>query len=389
MIYLSHVGLINALGGTLPEISARLTSGDSGLTPQEGWLSNGKSTWVGEVTEALPEVPLHLAKHRTRNNALLMAALAQIRPQVDDAIARFGSDRVAVVMGTSTSGIHEGELAIAHQLAHGELPERYDYQQQELGDPSSFLANLLSLNGPAYTISTACSSSVRAIISGARLIEAGLADAALVGGADSLCRMAINGFDSLESVSYQRCRPFAQDRDGINIGESAGLILLTREPSKIALLGYGESSDAWHMSAPHPQGEGAERAMRMALTQAKMTPQQVGYINLHGTATPLNDSAESLAIHRVFGAETPCSSTKHLTGHTLGAAGVTEAILCWLLLERDLTLPVQDFSASAKDGTIADINLITRPQKLSKKAIISNSFAFGGNNACILLGDVG
>ncbi|WP_347253801.1 beta-ketoacyl-[acyl-carrier-protein] synthase family protein [Leminorella grimontii] len=389
MIYLSHVGLINALGGSLAEIGDRLTSGHSGLTQQEGWLLNGKSTWVGEVAEALPEIPPHLAKHRSRNNGLLMAALAQIRPRVDDAIARFGADRIAVVMGTSTSGIHEGELAIAHQLTHGKLPEHYDYQQQELGDPSSFLASLLSLNGPAYTISTACSSSVRAIISGARLIRAGLADAALVGGADSLCRMAINGFNSLESVSYQRCRPFAQGRDGINIGESAGLILLTREPSKVALLGYGESSDAWHMSAPHPQGEGAERAMRMALAQAKMTPQQVGYINLHGTATVLNDSAESLAVHRVFGPETPCSSTKHLTGHTLGAAGITEAILCFLLLDRDLPLPIQDFSLSAKDRALADINLITHPQKLSKKAVISNSFAFGGNNACVLLGEVG
>ncbi|MBP9642537.1 MAG: beta-ketoacyl-ACP synthase, partial [Budvicia sp.] len=208
------------------------------------------------------------------------------------------------------------------------------------------------------------------------------------GGADSLCRMAINGFDSLESISYQRCMPFAQQRDGINIGESAGLILLSREPAKVALLGSGESSDAWHMSAPHPEGIGAERAMRMALEQANFEPEQVGYINLHGTATPLNDVAEAQAVNRVFGAATPCSSTKHLTGHTLGAAGVTEAALSWLILDRDLTLPIQDFSVSVKDPTIADINLLTAPQKLAKKAIISNSFAFGGNNACLLLGEV-
>lgn len=254
MISISCAGLTNSLGSELNEISASLTSGRSGLAPKDGWLLNGKSTWIGAATCELPNVPPHLSRHSSRNNRLLMSALAQIRPQVDDAIARFGTHRVAVVMGTSTSGIHEGELAIAHQLEHGVLPEHYHYQQQELGDPSSFLAALLSLNGPAYTLSTACSSSARAIISGARLIQAGLADAALVGGADSLCRMAINGFDSLESVSYQRCRPFAKDRDGINIGESAGLILLTREPSRVALLGYGESSDSLAHVRPSPTG---------------------------------------------------------------------------------------------------------------------------------------
>ena len=388
MIYFSAVGLINALGSNVDEISRSLSSNRSGLTKQHGWLLHGKSTWIGKASAPLPQIPAKLAQHNSRNNRLLLAALTQIQPQVDIAIQQYGRERIAVIMGTSTSGIHEGELAIAQQLESGELPDHYAYQQQELGDPSQFLATYLQLNGPTYTLSTACSSSVRAIISGYRLIKAGLADAALVGGADSLCRMAINGFDSLESISYQRCMPFAQQRDGINIGESAGLILLSREPAKIALLGSGESSDAWHMSAPHPEGIGAERAMRMALEQANFEPEQVGYINLHGTATPLNDVAEAQAVNRVFGAATPCSSTKHLTGHTLGAAGVTEAALSWLILDRDLTLPIQDFSVSVKDPTIADINLLTAPQKLAKKAIISNSFAFGGNNACLLLGEV-
>ncbi|AWH88880.1 beta-ketoacyl-[acyl-carrier-protein] synthase family protein [Limnobaculum parvum] len=389
MIYFSAAGMTNALGHSLEQISENLAQGKSGLKPSTDWLLNQKPTWIGEVCAPLPEVPVELAQHNSRNNRLLMAALEQIRPQLDATIRQFGSARIAVVMGTSTSGIHEGELAIAHQLATGELPDSYYYQQQELGDPAQFLAALLKLNGPAYTISTACSSSVRAIISGYRLIKAGLADAALVGGADSLCRMAINGFNSLESISSQLCQPFAEGRNGINIGESAGLVLLTRQPGQIALLGMGESSDAWHMSAPHPEGVGAEKAMKMALTQAGMTPDQIGYINLHGTATPLNDAAESKAINRLFGHTTPCSSTKHLTGHTLGAAGITEAILSWLILTQDLNLPIQDFSMSVKDRTLADINLMTSPQKITNKTIISNSFAFGGNNACVLLGDVG
>lgn len=389
MIYFSAAGMVNALGHSLEQISDNLTQGKSGLKPSTDWLLNQKTTWVGEVCTQLPEIPAELAQHNSRNNRLLMAAVEQILPELNATISQFGSERIAVVMGTSTSGIHEGELAIAHQLANGQLPDSYYYQQQELGDPAQFLAALLSLNGPAYTISTACSSSVRAIISGYRLIKAGLADAALVGGADSLCRMAINGFNSLESISNQLCQPFAKDRNGINIGESAGLVLLTRHPARIALLGMGESSDAWHMSAPHPEGEGAEKAMRMALTQAGMAPEQIGYINLHGTATPLNDAAESKAVNRLFGNTTPCSSTKHLTGHTLGAAGITEAILSWLILTKDLNLPIQDFSTSAKDSTLANIYLVTSPQKITNKTIISNSFAFGGNNACVLLGDVG
>ncbi|WP_159566193.1 beta-ketoacyl-[acyl-carrier-protein] synthase family protein [Budvicia diplopodorum] len=387
MIYFSAVGLINALGSSAAEIAHNLTQGHSGLIERDNWLLHDKSTWVGEVNVLLPEIPPALACHNSRNNRLLLAALDSIRPQVDATVERYGRDRIAVIMGTSTAGIHEGELAIAHRLKTGELPKQYAYQQQELSDPSQFLSAYLDLDGPAYTISTACSSSVRAMISGYRLIRAGLADAALVGGADSLCQMTLNGFDSLESIAYRRCMPFAERRSGINIGEGAGLILLTRQAAKVALLGIGESSDAWHMSAPHPEGAGAELAMRMALRQAGLEPEQVGYINLHGTATPLNDTAEAQAVNRVFGSATPCSSTKHLTGHTLGAAGITEAALSWLILDRDLTLPVQDFSLSPKDPNIAEINLLTAPEKLMKKAIISNSFAFGGNNACVLVGE--
>jgi 3-oxoacyl-[acyl-carrier-protein] synthase I len=381
MIYISAFGMVNALGNSLEQIAAQLTSGHApGMQPREGWLQQGKTCWLGEVPGELPAVPAALAAHNTRNNQLLLAALAQIRPAVDAAIARFGRERVAVVLGTSTSGVDEGD----RQVDRG-LPG-YDYRMQELGDPSRFLAHYLELDGPAYTISTACSSSARALISGQRLIEAGLVDVALVGGADSLSRMPINGFASLDSLSERQCAPFSAERDGISIGEAGALLLLTREPQSLALLGAGESSDAWHMSAPHPEGIGAEQAMKMALKQAQLQPQDIGYINLHGTATPLNDQVESGVVHRLFGDSVPCSSTKHLTGHTLGAAGATEAALAALIVQQNLALPAQDFSATTLDSTLPVCGLLTLPQPLARPIIASNSFAFGGNNTCLIVG---
>ena len=381
MIYISTFGMVNALGSSLEQIAAQLASGHApGMQPREGWLQQGKTCWLGEVPGELPSVPNALAAHNTRNNQLLLAALAQIRPAVDAAIARFGRERVAVVLGTSTSGVDEGDRQV-----DGGLPG-YDYRMQELGDPSRFLAHYLELDGPAYTISTACSSSARALISGQRLIEAGLVDVALVGGADSLSRMPINGFASLDSLSERQCAPFSAERDGISIGEAGALLLLTREPQPLALLGAGESSDAWHMSAPHPEGIGAEQAMKMALKQAELQPQDIGYINLHGTATPLNDQVESGVVHRLFGDSVPCSSTKHLTGHTLGAAGATEAALAALIVQQNLALPAQDFSATTLDSTLPVCGLLTLPQPLARPIIASNSFAFGGNNTCLIVG---
>ncbi|MDI9224129.1 beta-ketoacyl-[acyl-carrier-protein] synthase family protein [Pantoea sp. EA-12] len=381
MMYISAFGMVNALGNSLAEIATQLTLGCApGMQPREGWLQHGKGCWLGEVQGTLPAIPVELAAHNTRNNQLLLAALEQMRPAVEVAIAQFGRERVAIVLGTSTSGVDEGD----RQRDAG-LPG-YDYRMQELGDPSRFLAHYLNLDGPAYTISTACSSSARALISGQRLIDAGLADVALVGGADSLSRMPINGFASLDSLSEHHCAPFSAERDGISIGEAAALLLLTREPQPLALLGAGESSDAWHMSAPHPEGVGAERAMQMALQQAGLQPQDIGYINLHGTATPLNDQVEAGVIHRLFGDRVPCSSTKHLTGHTLGAAGATEAALAALILQYNLPLPAQDFSATTLDSSLPACGLLTSPQPLVRPIIASNSFAFGGNNTCLIVG---
>ncbi|EKZ5284278.1 beta-ketoacyl-[acyl-carrier-protein] synthase family protein [Klebsiella aerogenes] len=388
MIYISAVGMINALGRDNDEIAANLARGIApGMRPREGWLQGHPQAVFAGVDGELPAIPDTLSAHRSRNNQLLLAALAQIQPQVDRAIAQYGRERVAVVLGTSTSGLDEGDAHVTLTLG-GKESAAWQYPQQELGDPSRFLSHWLALDGPAFTLSTACSSSARAIISGRRLIEAGLADVAIVGGADTLSRMPINGFHSLESLSTTQCQPFARDRNGITIGEGAALMLLTREPQPVALLGIGESSDAWHISAPHPEGEGAIRAIQQALGDAGIAPEQVGYINLHGTATPLNDRIESHVINALFGVRVPCSSTKHLTGHTLGAAGITEAAIGMLILQRNLPLPAQDFSQSPLDATLPPFGLIEHPQPLPRPIILSNSFAFGGNNASILLGSI-
>ncbi len=380
--YIQAVGLINALGNDAPQVVAALRQ--PALQPLREHaqpLHDGRRVMVGAVQGDLPPIPSELGVHDSRNNRLLLAALTQIRECVEQWRAKVGSERIAIVLGTSTSGIDEGIQTLAAET----VPEGYHYCQQELGSPALFLADYLGVSGPAYTLSTACSSSARAFISAQRLLAADMADVVLVGGADTLCGLTLNGFYSLESLAAAICTPFARERDGINIGEAAALCLLTREPGPVALLGAGESSDAYHVSAPHPEGIGAEAAMRMALEQGGLQPGQVGYINLHGTGTRLNDEMEAKAVHRLFGDKVPCSSTKALTGHTLGAAGATEAALAWLLLTEDLPLPHQRYAASERDESLAPIDLLLAPQPLDRRVVLSNSFAFGGNNVSLLL----
>ena len=386
--FITAYGLISALGegvdASAEALLAWQAKGSTPLTRHNQALLDGRLTPVGRAEGELPAIPAALAPYASRNNQLLLAALAQIRPALGEALATFGPARVGLVLGTSTAGIGEAELAVAAARRGEAVPLVFDYRQQELGSPSEFLARHLGLEGPAYTLSTACSSSARAFISGQRMLAAGLVDAVLVGGADSLCGLTLNGFDSLESLSGTLCQPFDNGRQGINIGEGAALFLLSRQPAPLALLGVGESSDAWHISAPHPDGVGAEAAMGMALAQAGLTPEQVGYINLHGTATRLNDAMESQAVYRLFGDRVPCSSTKPLTGHTLGAAGAIEAALACLLLERALPLPPQRVMTG--DPALAPIRLVSGTTPLATPRILSNSFAFGGNNVSLLFG---
>lgn len=389
--YLPALGLVNALGNARDEVRGRLLAGaPSGLARESGWLVTGGEALVGKVRGTLPPVPAHLARYDCRNNRLLLAALAQIAEAVAAAIARFGRARVGVVLGTSTSGIAEGELAIAALDRDGALPASFDYACQEIGTAAPFLARHLGLLGPAYTVSTACTSSAKSLVSARLLLAAGVCDAVIAGGVDSLCRLTVSGFTALESVSPERCNPMSANRRGINIGEGAALFLMTREESRIALLGCGESSDAHHISAPHPEGLGAEAAMRAALADAGLDPADIGYVNLHGTATAKNDEMESRAMARVFPANPPASSTKPLTGHTLGAAGATEAAFCWLALTDDnARLPPHVWDGVA-DPALPPLHLARTGERMRpdrRRVAMSNGYAFGGSNVSLILGE--
>ncbi|HSI38108.1 MAG TPA: beta-ketoacyl-[acyl-carrier-protein] synthase family protein [Methylotenera sp.] len=386
--YLSDLGIINALGCGADEVAQGLFTGDtSGLVLEDGWLSQGRAR-VGRARGILPNIPAHLSEYACRNNQLLLAALAQIENSVESILTRFSRQRIGVVLGSSTSGMAEGEAAVALHHHTGQLPKDYHYRQQELGMPALFLARYLNLSGPAYTISNACTSSAKAFQSARNLLRHGICDAVLVGGVDSLCKLTINGFTSLESTTTQLNNPMSQNRCGINIGEGAALFLMTTDEAAIELLGIGESSDAYHISAPHPDGLGAESAMRFALADAKLNAHDISYLNLHATATRKNDEMESHAVARVFSDGVACSGTKPMTGHTLGAAAATELAFCWLALKNN-QLPPHIWDQSV-DPTLSSINLIGTAEKFThnlQRACMSNSFAFGGSNVSLIVGD--
>jgi len=372
--------------------SALFAGSRKGIVQRDDLVPN-RRLHVGAVAAELPAVAPHLARFDSRNNRLMLAALEEIAEPIRAVIRRQGRDRIAVVLGTSTSGIAEGEAAYAARRNQGAWPAQFHYHQQEPGSLAKFVALTLKLTGPAYTIATACAASAKALASGRRLIRAGYADAAIVGGCDTLCRLTIGGFSVLEAMAQGLCNPFSVNRDGIVIGEAAAVFLMTHEPAEVLLLGVGESSDAHHVSAPDPQGRGAASAMRMALDEAELRADRIAYINLHGTGTPQNDLMEGKAVHALFGPRTACSSTKAITGHTLGAAGACEAAFLWLALshawnsERRLPPHVWDGVA---DPAIPPLALVEPGQCLAGaaggEAMLSNSFAFGGSNVALVLG---
>ncbi len=390
-LYLPALGVLCSLGNSKHEVlSNALRGSQDGLQPIAG-LVQDQLPYFGRVDAHLAPLEAPFERYDCRNNRLLLAAYKQIEREVQELIEEFGADRVAVVAGSSTSGIREVELAFETQRKTGEYPpEYYDYKQ-EIGTVAEFLAGYLELKNVAMTISTACSSSAKVFYSARNLIESGVCDAALVGGADSLCQLTGNGFHALGAMSLTRSNPFSANRDGINIGEGAALFILSKKRSPIALKGVGESSDAYHISAPHPEGRGAEMSMRQALLDAGLEPGDISYLNLHGTGTSHNDLTEGEAVYRIFGSELPCSSTKALTGHTLGAAGAIEIGLCWLTLSelnstRGLPPHIWD---GARDEEIKPINLVssaTIPAGRRSLNFMSNSFAFGGSNVSVIIG---
>lgn len=388
-IAITHAGFCTPLGQDAHTILQALYQGDVKHMVRRSQLLFDREAIVGEVNVPLPTIPAAFKQYDCRNNALMLKAFEPLAAHVAQAIETYGAERIGVVIGTSTSGIAKGEQALKYHQQHGCFPDDYHYVQQELGSSALFLRDYLHISGPAYTVSTACSSSAKVFASGQRLLNSGLCDMVIVGGVDSLSQLTLNGFDALESISDSLCNPFSQQRNGINIGEGAALFTLERGQGPVLLAGCGESADAYHISAPHPQGDGAVVAIQQALSQAGLSPADIDYVNLHGTATMQNDAMESHAMQRIFGEQIPrCSSTKPLIGHTLGAAGAIEAGFCWLLLSSANAaqyLPRHRWNGEA-DPQLPRLPLLSEPycHQQPLQHLMSNSFAFGGSNASLI-----
>jgi len=389
---LNHMCIVSSVGFGQDATLAALRSGRSGLQPCR-FETVALPTWTGEI-EALDNIrlPPEFAAFDCRNNRLAEIALAQdgFADAVRAAIERYGAARIGLFAGTSTSGILQSEQAyrVRHQET-GVLPAGFRYEQtHNTGSLAAYLRARLGIAGPAFVISCACASSAKAFGNAARMIAAGLCDAAIVGGADSLCLTTLYGFHSLNLNAAGPCRPFDVHREGISIGEAAGFVLLERPPPRgdsdaVRLLGVGESNDAYHMSSPHPEGAGARLAMERALASAAMTPADIDYINLHGTATRAGDSAEDLAVSGLFGDTPARGSTKGHTGHTLGAAGIVEAIISVLAI-RDNLLPGSPHTETIDPAFRGRYLLIGERARVDR--VLSNSFGFGGSNCSLVLG---
>jgi 3-oxoacyl-[acyl-carrier-protein] synthase I len=373
--------LCNALGDT-PAVIDALAHERSGLA-QDRFAVAGVPTFVG-ACEELEALPPSLHDHDTRQARITARALAPIVDAVGGACKRWGASRVAIAIGSSTGGIAATEHAWARRK-DGALPSDFDLQRHHALAATVEVARAMTgVRGPGLAISTACSSSAKAFATAQRMIEADVVDAVLVGGVDSLCELTVRGFASLELTSTRPCRPFAADRDGISIGEGGAFALLERHgDAAVRLLAVGESCDAYHMSAPHPEGAGAIAAIRHALALAQLEPARIGFVNAHATGTRLNDAAEARAIAAVLGGAVPVVATKGYTGHLLGAAGATEVLLCAIALEQGF-LPAS-LGATPIDPSLP-IRIVGSRIAIEADYALSTSFAFGGSNAAVIVG---
>lgn len=389
-VAISHYSLVNSLGAGAQAVLHALRHGTSGLAPCD-FDSVDIETFVGRVPgiESVP-VRADLAHYDCRNNRLAQMALEcdGFDAAARRARARYGAARIGVFLGTSTSGILETELAYRRRdPATGALPADFRYAEtHNTASLGAFVRRYFDLCGPGYVVSAACASTAKVFGTAMRMMAAGVCDAAIVGGVDTLCLTTLYGFHALELVSRHPCRPFDAARDGISLGEGAGFALLERADAaeaKVSVLAAGESGDAHHMSTPHPEGLGAQLAMRRALNAAGLVPQDIDYINLHGTGTRTNDAAEDRAVCEVFGTATPANSIKGATGHLLGAAGITEAIVCTLALEHGF-IPGSPHTQRVDPGLGCKYEAAAHDAPLRR--VISNSFGFGGANCCLVLG---
>jgi len=390
-VQLFAVNSLSSLGASYAETVQNLDA----CPLQDFLVSDSKyfgntSPKVGEVVLGIEGLPDGFEEFDCRFSRLVYQLYLGIHEEVEDLKQTFSPERIGVVFGSSTSGVDGAENPFVEKHREGAFPESYRFFHQELGAGASLLSKIAGVKGPAYAISTACSSGGRVFYSGRRLLQSGLCDAVIVGGVDSLCKTTANGFDSLELISSGICNPMSKNRDGLNIGEGGSLFVLVSRPGGVQLRGVGESSDAWHVASPDPTGNGAVRAINFALEDAGVKPEQVAYLNLHGTGTVNNDAMESRAVEKALGLEVPCSSTKPFTGHLLGAAGAFEAALCYSVIEDNgmRCLPVHRWDG-VLDEDLPGIRLVgeNEPANLSdEQVVLSSSFAFGGSNCCLALG---
>ncbi|MEY2341765.1 beta-ketoacyl-[acyl-carrier-protein] synthase family protein [Acidithiobacillus sp. IBUN Pt1247-S3] len=391
----SAFSVVSAIGNGQQETLSNLQAGHSGLAPSK-FASLPIAAYTGEVDRLADTVlPAQWSEYDCRNHRLAMQALLQdgLLDAIEAAKTRYTPSRIGLFLGTSTSGILETEQAYRQRDPNtGFLPTTLHYPNTHntyaLG---RFVREVLKLQGPSYVISTACAATSKTFASAARMIDAGICDAALVGGVDTLCGTTMFGFHALGVIAEGPCRPFDAERNGISIGEGAGFVLLERlhdghHEHSIQLLGVGESSDAYHMSSPHPQGEGARAAMQNALLAAGLEAEEIDYINLHGTATVIGDAAEDKAVSGLFGSTVPCSSSKGFTGHTLGASGVLGAIFGALALQAQF-IPGSPHTRTVDPGCLINYQCVGKHAPV--RHVLCNTFGFGGVNCSVILGTVG
>lgn len=384
---ITAVSLAHPLGTGVSTLWEALVNQRSGLRPNDlEWCD--LDCWIGQHPDIDHiSLPGHLAQYDCRNHRLAWSALQDplLQAAIETECTKHGAHRVALVMGTSTSGIQSTEVAYAHRLATGQWPEEFRINNvHSVESLCQFVSKTLGLSGPSTGVASACASSAKVFLIAQKWLATGVADAVLVGGADSLCLSTLYGFNALQLLSDKACRPFDRGRNGISIGEAAGFALLTREDNALMFLGGGESSDAHHITTPHPEGLGAIQAINQALQSTGIAASDIDYINAHGTATQANDRAEAIALMQVFGNEkTPVSSTKGATGHTLGAAGITEAIIAIEALRQQILPP---FTELAQADAETNLSLVTKAANARIHYAMTNNFGFGGTNCSLIFG---
>ncbi len=382
---------LSACGLGNKALNKALTEHQSPLAPL-GLFSIPFDAYVGEIKQDLQSIRSELADYDSRNSRVALTALNDseggVRTALEIAKEKYGAHRIAVIIGTSTSGLYETEAAYAELLKTEVMPDGFDFVKQHAYQATArFIQQELGLTGICFAISTACSSGAKAIAAGQRLLANDLCDAVLVGGVDTLCRLTLRGFRSLELVADVPCTPMDKNRKGISIGEAAGLLVLEKchadNSAAMKVLSVGESSDAHHMSTPHPEGRGAALSMQNALDLAGLQASDIDYLNLHATATKINDAVESKAVYSVFSDSVPCSGTKGITGHTLGAAGALETIIVLQALQQQFIPGTYGLQEVGED---CHCQVIKSPiTKQGMKIAMSNSFGFGGNNASVIV----